>query len=242
MSQDQFYEFVDENNLESLKLLEYSSIDIHADDEYAFRWSCENGHLPIVKYLILLKEYRRIDIHANDEYAFREACENGHLEIVQFLLTLEPEYEQINIHADDEYAFRWSCYNGHLQIVKHLLSLEPEHGQTNIHANDDYAFRIACRYGHLPIVQFLPTLEKTHGPIDFHKVYEKSNHCCCFTILKIFKSRVNLSKSDLLMYQNGLELMIMRFKLLHCILIEFEQKRKTCMLDLNVLSIVKDFI
>ena len=58
---------------------EYGKIDIHANNEYAFRWSCYNGNLEIVKWLLSLKEeYGKIDIHADDESAFRWSCYNGH--------------------------------------------------------------------------------------------------------------------------------------------------------------------
>jgi hypothetical protein len=44
-------------NLEEAKqlyALHKNNINIHIDDEYAFRWSCINGHLKVAKWLIKL--------------------------------------------------------------------------------------------------------------------------------------------------------------------------------------------
>ncbi len=37
------------------------NIDIHAKDEYAFRYSCENGHLEVAKWLCTLCDYYYIE-------------------------------------------------------------------------------------------------------------------------------------------------------------------------------------
>ena len=60
-------------------------------DEYAFLWSCENGHLEVAKWLVDLgmqKNFTPIDIHADDECAFRYSCKNGHLEVAKWLVDL----------------------------------------------------------------------------------------------------------------------------------------------------------
>ena len=115
-------------------------INIHADDEGAFRWSCENGHTETVKYLIELGNQpnnQQINIHANNEYAFRYSCQNGHIETVKYLIELgnQPNHQQINIHARDEYAFKWSCYYGHIETVKYLIELGNQAGMIPI-SND----------------------------------------------------------------------------------------------------------
>jgi ankyrin repeat protein len=40
-------------NLESLKYLVENGADIHAKTNYAIRFSAKNGHLEIVKYLVI---------------------------------------------------------------------------------------------------------------------------------------------------------------------------------------------
>ena len=55
-----------------MRILINSPIDIHAREEYAFRWSCQNGHLKIVEYLINYANSINspIDIHARGEWCF----------------------------------------------------------------------------------------------------------------------------------------------------------------------------
>ena len=104
-------------------LLKEYKIDIHARTECAFRYSCENGHIEIAKWLIQLGEsleYGKINIHIYNEYVFRHSCENGHIQIANWLIYLgeSEEYGKIDIHVGDEWAFRYSCENGHIQIAQ----------------------------------------------------------------------------------------------------------------------------
>ena len=66
-------------------LISLGSVNIHANDEYAFRESCRNGHMDVAKWLISLGG---VNIHANNEYAFRGACGNGHMDIAKWLFSL----------------------------------------------------------------------------------------------------------------------------------------------------------
>ena len=73
-------------------------MDIHADNEGAFRSTCSNGHLEVAIWLYSLQH---IDIHANNEDAFRWACHNGHLEVALWLYSLR----HIDIHVNNEGDF-----------------------------------------------------------------------------------------------------------------------------------------
>ena len=47
-------------------------INIHANNEFLFRWSCENGHINITQWLyeLSLKNNQPINIHVDNEDAF----------------------------------------------------------------------------------------------------------------------------------------------------------------------------
>ena len=110
-------------------LINGNTIDIHADNEYAFRCSCLNGHINIALWLVKLGKssgYTKIDIHANGERAFRCSCLNGHINIALWLVKLGESsgYTKIDIHAWDDYALQ-ACYeNGHLDVAQWLITNE----------------------------------------------------------------------------------------------------------------------
>lgn len=48
----------------------FTPINIHAENENAFTWSCEQGHLEVAKWLVDLgsrTNFTPIDIHADNE-------------------------------------------------------------------------------------------------------------------------------------------------------------------------------
>jgi hypothetical protein len=230
-------------DIQTLRSLDYSRIDIHADDDWAFRYACYYGHLNVVKFLPTLEpSHGSIDIHAGNEYAFQIACKNGHLDVVKFLLTLEPDHGRIDIHADDELAFRFACHYGRLDVVKFLLTLEPDHGRIDIHADNEYAFRIACNNGYFDIVKFLLTLESDHNRINIHAWNENAfrfsksrirsilirhDPKCNWKAVKGYKS-----------YQRKKSRMVSRLTLLHKKMIQID----TDILELNVIGIVKEYL
>ena len=120
-------------NLCSIDTFEYlieKGANIHANNDYVFRWSAENGHLDVVKYLI----EKGADVHADNDCALRWSAENGHLDVVKYLIE-----KDANVHVDNDYALRWSAENGHLDVVKYLI----ENG-ANIHADNDYALDLSA--------------------------------------------------------------------------------------------------
>ena len=66
---------------QAVKLIknEIKNKNIHSNNEYAFRWTCTNGHYKLVKCLVGYSNSisSPIDIHVNNEYVFRWACENN---------------------------------------------------------------------------------------------------------------------------------------------------------------------
>jgi hypothetical protein len=102
------------------------SLNIHKDNDFAFRESCKNGYLEVVKWLydVGLQLNSPINIHEDEERAFRWSCWCGHLEVSKWLYDLSLQLNSpINIHVIGEHAFRWSCMNGYLEVAKWLCSL-----------------------------------------------------------------------------------------------------------------------
>ena len=107
-----------------MRILINSPIDIHAEEEYAFGWTCDRGHISIVKYLINYANLINspIDIHAHDEYAFCWSCENGYLKVVEYLINYANSINSpIDIHDFEEHAFCCSLY-GNLCVVEYLVN------------------------------------------------------------------------------------------------------------------------
>jgi hypothetical protein len=69
-------------------------INIHANNEEAFRKSCKYERLEIAKWLYKISKENGeiINIHANNEEAFRKSCKYGRLEIAKWLCSLCDEY------------------------------------------------------------------------------------------------------------------------------------------------------
>ena len=70
----------------ALKLYDTQKINIHATNDYAFRWSCRYGHIETAKWLYSLGG---VNIHASNDDAFRWSCYYGHIEIAKWLLSLD---------------------------------------------------------------------------------------------------------------------------------------------------------
>ena len=99
-------------------LNKFNDINIHAHNEWAFRCSCEFGHLKVSKWLVDLNSQNKftcVDIHTNSDYAFRWSCTNGHLEVCKWLINLSLQ--------ENEYAFRYSCIYADLEVAKWLVGL-----------------------------------------------------------------------------------------------------------------------
>ena len=64
------------NGYMNLSLKNNQPINIHVNDEDAFRCSCANGHINIAQWLyeLGLENNQPINIHANNEDAFRCSC------------------------------------------------------------------------------------------------------------------------------------------------------------------------
>ncbi len=70
------------NDVKMMQLLLRKKVDIHIDDDIAFRWAALDGRTEILKYL-----YKRgANIHALNDWALFYATEKNHLKVVKFLI------------------------------------------------------------------------------------------------------------------------------------------------------------
>lgn len=91
------------------------TIDIHANDEYAFGWACQNGHFNIVKWLF---DFGNIKLSINCYQAYNGACLNGHLDIIKWLIEKEP------LCVISSKALELACSNNQEHVIKMLLDLK----------------------------------------------------------------------------------------------------------------------
>lgn len=102
------------------------NINIHFDQDYAFRLACCNGHLNVIQWLVLEDKSNRINIHSCNEFAFRNSCINGHLIIAKYLLQLGKNrnmYGEIDIYCADKYYGSAFCTK-HTDVIEWLRGLD----------------------------------------------------------------------------------------------------------------------
>lgn len=128
-------------HLDMVKYLVMVGADIRTDNYYVLNCAAENGHLDIVKYLVSIGA----NIHIEDDRVLCIAAKNGHLNIVEYLLSLGA-----NIHTDNDAALCSAAESGYLDIVEFLLSKGAK-----IHTVDDYPLRFSAKNGHLEVVKLL---------------------------------------------------------------------------------------
>jgi ankyrin repeat protein len=130
-------------NCATMKLLTERGrfMNVHAKNDFAFKLAAQEGHLPMIQYLVLLGA----DIHLDEEYAFRVAASKGYFKVVEYCIQ-----QGADIHAENDYAIRMAASEGHDRVVRLLL----DHG-ANIHAENNFALRHAAKGGHYDIVELL---------------------------------------------------------------------------------------
>lgn len=124
--------------------------DANECGERALHSACLNGHLDVVRYLILEKNAKVVDNHDNvSMMLLHSACVGGQLKVVCFLLGEQDNETDVVMapdvgdrisqerHHDGATALHWACHNGHLQVVKYLVEQCIDDGALVIHAKDN---------------------------------------------------------------------------------------------------------
>ena len=65
-----------------MKYLLSQGANVHANKDYAIRWSASTGNLILVKLLVK----HGADIHAEDEYALQRCAIRGYFDVMKFLV------------------------------------------------------------------------------------------------------------------------------------------------------------
>ncbi len=111
----QFLEACRNGDMEETKrLVKDHQVDIHIQDDLAFKWACVNGHLEIAKWLV---QNHQVDVHSNNEHAFRLTSETGKIDIAKWLV----HDHQVDIRVNNEHAFKWAWYKEYVKIIEWLI-------------------------------------------------------------------------------------------------------------------------
>lgn len=174
----------DLSGIKFLYSLENVNINIHADNERAFRLAARNGHIEVIRYLNSLE---KINIHIKNEKIFRYSCSNGRFEVVKYLYSLGG----IDIHVQNEFAFRVSCKYGYLELAKWLYSVSlNENNKIDIHIKNENAFRWSCYCSNLEVAKWLYDLD-TENRIDLYATGAKNGKCASHKLPK--RNALNLA-------------------------------------------------
>lgn len=119
------------------------NINIHRQDDLAFRNACKNGNLSLAQWLYSLGS----DIKSNIDNLFHDVCCKNHIEIARWLY----EISQIDMSILP-LLFNSLCTDGALDTAKFILNIIKE---KNIQVNINDAFYKTCTHGHLIIAQWL---------------------------------------------------------------------------------------
>jgi hypothetical protein len=132
------------------------NIDIHAENDFIFWWSCGFGHLEVVKWLWSLDQ--NIDIHSENDYAFRKSCTGEHLEVAKWLCTLCNDYY---LEHDDNNIINWKILKSSLSQKLKIIT------NKNLNIKDEC---IICKSNDIERINF--------------NCNNKYNHCYCIDCLE----------------------------------------------------------
>jgi hypothetical protein len=137
------------------------------DDSACIRWSCRNGHIDLVKYL--LETDSIFIITTRNNYCFRFACYNKHYDLATYLMDKFPE---INIRDCDEHAFRLVCCNNNFEFAKKLYDIDPT---INIGVFKLYCFKKVCENDNVDFAKWIYDKVAPNVRINLIKLFKK---CC----------------------------------------------------------------
>jgi len=133
----------------------FTAEDIRADGNSILMYTCANGHLEVVKWLVLefgLTARDTLYTTCSSLCAFGQACKYGHLAIVQWLADTLLLHVHSEGHPVIKEAFGLACVNGHLKLAQWLAT---KYRALEIGVGARYITRLASKHGHEEVAQWL---------------------------------------------------------------------------------------
>ena len=93
------------NQIDKFKNLLSQGANIHANDDYALRFSAAKGHIEIVKFLIL----QGANIYADNDKALILSAQNGHDDVWRALSAFIQEEKLLVAASESTSASTWGC-------------------------------------------------------------------------------------------------------------------------------------
>ena len=156
-------------------------INIHTLNNSAFRTSCKNGSLDVIKYLIKKKYHREsqnekqlININRNFKLGFILSYKYGHIQTTKYIINICKglPYIPINIYMRNNEALSYFCKYGHLDMVKDMIENKTDiyYQFIDINAHNDMIFVDSCGSGNLKLVKYLINLgnKPQYNPININ--------------------------------------------------------------------------
>ena len=132
-----------------IKQLAEAGANARTDNEWALRWSANNGNLETIKYLVSIGCDPRASScgHLNwaMSCALRFASERGHLDIVKYLVSIG-----VDVRADHDIALRCASEYDHLETIKYLVN-----SGCDPRSNNNQSVHQAAERGHTAVVDYL---------------------------------------------------------------------------------------
>lgn len=162
--------FFSKNAIKDLKYVKYIveelNIDIHYNNEEAFRNASHFGFYDVVKYLT----EKGVNIHSLSEFALKISTINGYFKQIKLLCK-----NGADLVTNMNYVICYSCKHNHLNILKYILNYLNEYKQSIYDYETKMYYEItlfdslkigimyAIQYNHKTIMNFL---QKKYNLID----------------------------------------------------------------------------
>ena len=170
------------DDLKTIKnVYQHNKIDIHNNNDEAFKICCTKGSLKVAKWLY------KIGGPINYDIPFELALINKHFDIAGWIYDIRHEDEEI-IVRHNKVLINIIMETGDLFTCQWLNSLENFDIDTQ-----NFAFIVSCEYGYISIAEWLFSL----GNISIYSKNEAFIQCCFYGYFNIAKWIYSLNDIDI---------------------------------------------